>query len=96
MFVIIFLQSGTNFMKCLLQFYFAIDEQSIRGKSELEQVQDNTTEEFDYNGAQFTLQEIRWDGRIDMHNALYAYHKNVGHQKNGITKIILRQCLVVY
>ena len=59
MFVIIFLQSGTNFMKCLLQFYFAIDEQSIRGKSELEQVQDNTTEEFDYNGAQFTLHEIR-------------------------------------
>ena len=54
MFVIIFLQSGTNFMKCLLQFYFSIDEQSIRGKSELEQVQDNTTDEFNNNGAQFT------------------------------------------
>ncbi|PSR84911.1 Phosphate transporter like [Actinidia chinensis var. chinensis] len=30
------------------------DEQSIRGKSELEKVQDNTTDEFDNNGAQFT------------------------------------------
>ena len=51
---IIFLQRGTNFSKCLFQFYFAIGEDSSRGKSEPEQVQDSTTDELDSNGAQFT------------------------------------------